>query len=211
MACTIKLSGISFLPAFPFETHRGTDEVAEQWMRAIRAALEFRVELRGHEPGMVCQFHHLDKAVVGRTPTDDHAVRLHAFAILVIEFVAMTVTLKNNGFVVSGIGFGARRQTTDPVAQAHGATLSRQLALRHHQVNDGIGTLRVKFGAVGTGEIFQYVTRKLDYRDLHTEAEAEVGNVLATSEVRGLDLALDATRAEPPGTTMPSTSSSTSV
>src|SRR5260370_31248633 len=118
-------------------------------MRVSRTALELGVELRGDEPGMACYFNNFDKAVVSLTATIDHAVGLHTFAILVVELVAMTMTLENNRFAIGLLSFRARRQATDPVAQAHGAAFVGNLALGCHQVDDRMGGLRIKFGTIG--------------------------------------------------------------
>src|SRR5713226_866651 len=92
------------------------DEIAEERVRAIRATLKFGMELRADKPGMICQFNDLDQAIIGRAAADDHAMRLHAPAKLIVELVAMAVALEDNGFAIGPVGLCAGRQAADPVS-----------------------------------------------------------------------------------------------
>src|SRR5581483_11720547 len=76
--------------------HTRADKITEQWMWTIRAAFKFGMELRGDKPGMIDQFDNLDQAVIRRAPAENHAVRLHTFAELVVKFVAMAVAFKDD-------------------------------------------------------------------------------------------------------------------
>src|ERR1051326_2967008 len=99
-----------------------TNKIAEKGMRAIGSTLKLRVKLRTHKPAMVRQFNNFDQIIIGRAAADDHAVSLCALPILVVELVAMPVTLKNNGLAIGLVGFGTRGEATDPVTKPHGTT-----------------------------------------------------------------------------------------
>src|SRR6478672_3146049 len=105
------------------------DEGEEQRMRAGRAALELRMELRRQKPRMVFQFDDLHQFVVGGTATHLHAFRLNAAAIGVVELIAVAVALEDNRLAIGRLSLTAWRQATDPLAQPHRAALVRYLAL----------------------------------------------------------------------------------
>ena len=60
------------------------------------------------------------------------------------------------------------------------------------------GDRRIELARVGVGPADD-VARELDGRDLHAEADAEVGNAALARVARGGDLALDAALAEAAG------------
>ena len=62
----------------------------------------------------------------------------------------------------------------------------------------GYGRLRVELGGVGAVHA-GHVAGELGHRDLHAEADAQVGHVVLARVARGLDLALDAAHAEAAG------------
>ena len=164
-------------------------------MWTIGTALKFWMKLRGHKPGMVRQLYDLDQAIIGGTATDYHTMRLHALAIFIIELVAMAMTLKDNRFAIGLVGFCTGSEAADPVAQAHGTAFIGHSALRVHQIDDRIGGLRIKFGAVGAFEP-QHIAGELDDGHLHSKAEPQVWFFHTTSEVRGLNLSFDAAMAK---------------
>src|SRR5262245_32377460 len=114
---------------------RRDDEAVEERMRARGPALELRVELRADEPWMGLQLDDLDEVVVRRAPADDHARRLSALAIGVVELVAVAVALEDDWLAVRLRRLRSRRQAADPLAQAHRAAHVGDLALVRHQVN----------------------------------------------------------------------------
>src|SRR5438067_146952 len=142
------------------------------------------------------QFYNFNQGIIGRATANDHAMRFHAPAKFVVELVAMPVTLKNNGFTISLVGLSTRSKATDPVTKAHGTTFIGHLSLRVHQVNDGIGGLRIKFRTVSLTEP-QYIARKLNDRNLHPQTQPQVGFVHATSKARRFDLTFDTTMTKP--------------
>jgi len=63
------------------------DKREEQWMRARRAALELRMELRRQESGTVFRFDDLHQLFIGGTTDYHHACCLDAAAIGVVELI----------------------------------------------------------------------------------------------------------------------------
>ena len=83
-------------------------------------------------------------------------------------------------------------------AEAQRAALVDLVALVGHEVDDLVRAALVKLAGVGVGEAADGA-RKLDDRDLHTQADTEIGDVVRAGVVRGRDLALDAAVAEAAG------------
>src|SRR5437762_3677109 len=102
-----------------------TNEFTEKGVWASRTAFELRMKLRSNEPGMVCQFYDFNQSIICRTSANNHPMRFHSFAILIIELVAMAMALKNDCFSIRLIGFCARSQATHPIPQTHRATFVR--------------------------------------------------------------------------------------
>jgi hypothetical protein len=50
---------------------RRSNESLEQRMRAARAGVELRMELRGEKPGMMLQFHDFHEPSIGGHPAED--------------------------------------------------------------------------------------------------------------------------------------------
>src|SRR3569833_3412898 len=167
--------------------------------------LEFRMELAGDEPGMIVELDHFDEAAVLRTPGDGEAGPLQRLEIIVVEFVAMAVTLDDAVLAIRLMGLGAHHQLTGLRTEAHRAAQVRILAApldathnrqpnkeeRKHQKqrhNKELGAVRVTHA--------RDMARELDHRDLHAEADAEIGNLVAARVFHRADLALAAALAE---------------
>src|SRR5262249_21694544 len=70
---------------------RGLDERGEERMRLPRPRAEFRVELAGHEPGMVRQLDDLDQLLVWPDPRDQKPALHEGVEIVVVDLEAMTM------------------------------------------------------------------------------------------------------------------------
>src|SRR4051812_18205572 len=80
---------------------RGAHEAREQRMTVTRRRGEFRMELRRHEPRMTRQLDDLDQSVLGQ-PREAEAGRGVAVHVLVVELVAVAVTLAHDLVAVDG-------------------------------------------------------------------------------------------------------------
>ena len=138
-------------------------------MRAIGSTLKLWMKLCAHKPGMVRQFYNFDQVIIGRATANDHAMSFHALTKIVVELVAMPVTLENNGFTISLVGFSTGGKATDPVTEPHCTTFFSHLSLRVHQINDRIGSLGIKFCTVSLTQP-QYMAGKFNDRNLHSQA-----------------------------------------
>src|SRR5437870_12312956 len=67
-------------------------------MRTVGPGAEFRVELRGDEPGGVAQLDDLDQPGVRRGPAKDHARFPHRLSIGVVELDTMPAALIDDRF-----------------------------------------------------------------------------------------------------------------
>src|SRR5690349_12895570 len=104
-------------------------------MGACGAALELWMELRCDKPRMVGKFDHFDETIIGGSPAYNEPMRLHTFAELVIELIAMAMALENNRLAVGLIGFCAGCEAANPITQAHRTTFIRDIALSQHQID----------------------------------------------------------------------------
>ncbi len=73
--------------------HCRPDEPGKQRMRPGRLRLELRMELHGHEPGMLGDLDDLDQPPVGAGAAEVHPVLGELLAVGVVELVAVAVPL----------------------------------------------------------------------------------------------------------------------
>lgn len=90
-------------------------------MRAVRAGLQLRVRLRADEPGMLRQLDHLYDAAVRGLTGQKHAVLLKNLAVIVVDFIAVTMALVDDFLAVELIGLRGFIQYTGIGAKTQGA------------------------------------------------------------------------------------------
>src|SRR5678816_4508501 len=188
---------------------RGVDERLEKRVAAPGRRLELRMELDADEPRVHArrQLDDLGELLALRDRRDHKTRVREPVEVVLVGLVAMAMTLGQDVAVDlvrerPGLDVGALR------AEAHRAAeiglgiarLDRAVAVFPFvdQGDHRMLGLGIELGAVGAGEA-GLVARVLDRRDLHAEADAEVGNLLLARELRGEDLALDAALAEAAG------------
>ncbi len=93
--------------------------------------------------------------------------------------------------------------------QAHGAALLGHVLLRAHQVDDTIRTIRIELGRAGAGKADD-VAGKFAHGHLHTQANAQIRNLVLAGELGREDLALQGALAEAARTKIPEASPRTS-
>jgi len=71
-------------------------ETFEQWMRLVRLAEKFRVELAGNEKRMVFQLDHLHQFAVRRETTEYKTGIFKFFTVGVVEFITVAVALMDH-------------------------------------------------------------------------------------------------------------------
>ena len=124
---------------------------------------------------------------------------LHLLAEVVVELIAMAVALVDLGLAVAAAAIWVPAADDAGVrAQAHGAALGNVALLVGHEVDDIMFAVGSEFAGVGIG-IAQHIAGKLHDRDLHTQADAEVGDTVLAGIAGGLDHALDAAVTEAAG------------
>ena len=118
--------------------HKG----AEQRVRAVGAAFEFRVVLHAHKKGVRGVLHGLHKAAVRRKAAQAHARRLQRGAVFVAHLIAVAVPLQNIFLAVYARQQAAGRKAAGVCAQAHGAALGQVALLVWHQVYHTVRVFR---------------------------------------------------------------------
>src|SRR3990172_9470669 len=171
------------------------DEGGEERMRLPRPGAQLRVELAGHEPGMVGELDDLHELLLGPEARDPEAVLFQVLEVLVVHLEAVAVALLDDPLPV-GPGGGAPLGEQDRVEpQPHGAALGPHGALLGEQVDDLVARAGVELRRVGVGQPADG-PGELDDRALHPEADAEEGHSALAGVADGADLPLDAAVAE---------------
>src|SRR5262245_43212323 len=177
---------------------RGLDERGEERMRLPRPRAEFRVELAGHEPGMVRQLDDLDQLLVRPDPRDPKPALHEGVEIVVVDLEAMTMPLLDRALAV-GLRCRAALLEDDRVeAQPHRAALVLDVPLLGQQIDHVVARRGIELRGVRAGQPGD-VTGELDDRALHAEADPEVRNALLPRIANGLDLPFDPAIAETAG------------
>ena len=164
-------------------------------MRVHDGALVFGMELRGHEIGVLGDFDNLDKSCFGVEACGNHACLAELVDILVVELVAMAVTLGNHLGAINLVGLAAFLQAAGIGAEAHGATHIGDVFLLFHHIDDGVSGGRGNLDGMGIG-IAKHIACELDHGALHAKADAEKRYLVFASIAHGHNLTLDATSAE---------------
>ena len=154
------------------------------------------VELRTDVPALLRNLHDLHQ-VGGRINTHAlHTLGLVLLLIFVVELIAVTVALANQCLVAIGlVDLAALHQLTLIGTQTHGTAHLRNRFLLFHDVDDVVRRLVVHLRTVSI-LVAQHVARKLNDHHLHTQTDAEGGNIVRTGVFRGDNLAFDTTLTE---------------
>ena len=70
---------------------RGLNEVAKEKVGLVRLGFELRMELAGHEPGMVLQLNDLNEIIIRMDTCNDETSLFKPLPVIVIEFIPMTM------------------------------------------------------------------------------------------------------------------------
>src|SRR6266849_10521969 len=146
---------------------RRPHERGEERMGIPRPRPELWVELSGHEVRMIRDFDDLDQLLLGPDPRDAQAVLLQFLEVVVVDLVAVPVTL-----VYDRLGVDAGRRATlgedDGIEpESHGAALVGDAALFGQEVDDRMRRGRIELRGVGPAEPTD-VAGVFDDRALHT-------------------------------------------
>lgn len=175
------------------------DEAAEERVRTVRTALEFRMSLGGFEVRMILELDRFDEASVRAGAADDEACFFKLRTKGIGDFVSMAMTFVDDLLTaVEFSGFAAFLELARIDAKAHGAAFFGDVFLVWHEVDDRVLGVRDEFGGVCAGHA-AYISGKFNDGALHTEAEAEERDLIDARILDGVDLALDAAVAEAAG------------
>ena len=187
---------------------RRVDVRDEKRVAPPRVRRELGVILATEEPGVVAELDDLAQ-VAGeralRPRADNKAGGFEPRQVMVVHFIAVAMAL------------GHRRCAVDAVRQRAGNDLAGLRAEAHRPAEIGLGgsffdgsvavlpfgdecddrmrRIGIELGAVGVGEP-RLVPCILDHRELHAEADSQIGNPVLARVADRLDLAFDAAFAE---------------
>src|ERR1700735_2893231 len=167
-------------------------------MTIKRPRLQLGMELPAEKPGMPLQFHYFDQAVVGRDAGRDEADFFERLAIGVVNFPSMAMPLRNARLAIQRRRQRARLQYGRIGTEAHRAALVRDVLLRVHYMDDGIGTVGRVLRSVRALEPEQ-VARRLDHHHVQPVADSENRHAILARIADRANHALRAALAEAAG------------
>lgn len=176
----------------------GGDKGGEEGVGVGRFAFEFGVELDSDEPGVVFEFDDFDQLLIAAGAGESHAVSFELLAVLVIEFVAMSVSFGDIESVVGCGGAASFGQSGGLGSESHGPAEVFDGLLFFEEADDWVFGIFMEFGGVGAWEADDIAT-EFDYGALHTEADTEEGDFAFAGVLDGLNFPFDATFAESAG------------
>ena len=141
------------------------------------------------------QLDDLDQALVWGGAGGAQSRRFQALAQQVVDLVAMAMALIHDRLAVDLPHPGAVVKLDRIRAQAHRASEVRHLLLLGEQVDHRVGGLQVHLGGVGPFHA-GHVARELGDRDVHAQADAQIGDLRLAGDSSRSDLALDPAPAE---------------
>src|SRR5689334_9011325 len=131
--------------------HRSADEAGEQRMRASGTRLQLGMELTTDEPGMRLQLDHLYQRSIRRKAAQIQTVLDEGIAILVVDFIAMSVTLADLWHCIDLRGQSALPEPARIRTQSHRAAHVRDVLLIFHQRDNSVSAFRRKFAGMTIG------------------------------------------------------------
>ena len=108
-------------------------------MGLVGSALEFGVELNADEEIIAGNLNGFNKSLIGRSAADNKTCVYHFVSEIVVEFVAVAVTLVNDGRVVALFHLSAVGNAAGIAAEPESAALVDILVLVGHEVDDLVG------------------------------------------------------------------------
>ena len=167
-------------------------------MGLVGAALELRVILHTDIKIVPFDFHRLHNVIIGRSAADGQTGRFQFRPEAVVEFIAVAVALGDIQFAVYPVHLGAGDNLAGVSTQAQRAALGGFVALVGQKVNDLMGAVRVKFAGVGIRHAC-HKPGKGNHGHLHSQADAEIRQIVGAAVVSGGNLSVNAPVAEATG------------
>src|SRR6266581_6304625 len=163
------------------------DESREQRVSGTRGRGEFWMELAADEPGVRRQLDHLAQLLALGEAGEAQALVLQSLHVLVVDFVAVAVAFVDQVRAVDLAREAPGLERCALSAQAHRpaeiglfvAALDAAVAALPlgHERDHRVRRVAVKFRAVRAREADD-VSREFDHRELHTQANAEIRNLV---------------------------------
>src|SRR3954453_18231673 len=168
------------------------------------------MELARHKPGMMGHLANLAEPSFLKRPGHDQPGLDECGPIVIVDLVAMTVTLMHDGLPIGLVGARAFADFDRLRTESHRPAEVLDLLLLGKQIDHGMRRLRIHLGRVGPFET-EHVPRELGDGHVHAETNAEVRDLTLARDTAGEDLPLPAAGAEAAGDDQASTCSSSWV
>src|SRR5271169_735851 len=182
----------------------GAHEAGEQRVSIARRRGEFRVELTGDEPRMRAQFDEFHQSIGGEA-RESEARRGHLVEIVIVEFIAVAVTLEYRLSAVQRARQGTWNQFRLLGAEPHAAAQVRffiahllaalQILPLGDQGDNRVIRGPIELRTVGAFE-GEHIARIFDDGELHSQTNAKIGNGVFARKANRLNLSFDAAIAE---------------
>ena len=164
-------------------------------MWAVRSGLKLRVRLRCDEPRMLRVFNHLNDTFVWRETAEHETIFGEDASKVVVDLVAVTMALMDLDAAVFLISLRVLIENTRIGAETERAADILDTVLVRQKCDNRIGGVRIDLDAVGIGKTAD-IAGKLDDRDLHSEAQTKIRDLVLARIFCSNDHALDAAASE---------------
>src|ERR1700686_1155688 len=164
-------------------------------MRLERLRFELRMKLAADEMRMVRQFNHLHISAVRSRTGDAQARSSQRSLVFAIEFVTVPVAFADLSLPVNLMRQCPRLDLARPRAQTHGSTKFLDTAQLTQLINNPMRGRWIELAGIGFCQSAN-IARKFNARGLHSQADAEVRNLLFTRITNRLQHSFTSTLAE---------------
>lgn len=150
------------------------------------------MKLCGDKVRVIGEFDNLDEAFFFGNGSDDQASFFELLSVGGIKFVTMAVSFMDGvGFPIEGMGLRVWFKSGFTRAKSHGPPQVGDSFLFFLKANDGVGALRGELSGAGAFEPAD-IAGEFDGGDLHTEANAKIGDLILPGISCSADFSFDA-------------------
>ena len=175
-------------------------------MWSVRATLELGMELAANHERMILDLDDFHNARFAPLAREHEPFLFETFPEVIVEFVAVTVTLGDGivgaqslRFFIRCMGFRAFLEVADVLPEPERASHTPAFMLIGEEVHDILPVTELLFLIellTRKLAIFEHRSRKLDCEKLRAETQPEIGHVLRACMICRKDLSFDAARTE---------------
>src|SRR5664280_2728797 len=192
---TAWLTGTVRARFLPIMCKHGLHKRHEQWAGLERLGREFGVKLDTDKERMILEFEGLDQVFLRINSSDAHAMFLEGCTVVIVGLETMAMAFGKRGCPIGLFHPAPRRDGVLVDTEPHGPAQLLYALLRRHEVDDKVLGIGLELLGVRVRNA-KYVPCKLDAGNLHTQADAQVGQIVGTCVSRSQDHPFDATFSE---------------